>query len=200
MPDVPESATSTRDAIMAATYRALCEHGYAGTSISRIADEFDKSKSLLYYHYEDKDELLADFLGYLLDRLEADLREDLPEKPRERLFGLIEKLAPASVDDEHLQFFRALLEMRAQVPHQSAYREQFERTDELIRAELTDTIKAGIENGDFAPVDPARTAEFVLATLYGVLERGVPTGDSESIQTAREELEAYLEVRLLEEE
>lgn len=197
MPDVPESDGSTRDAIMAATYRALCAHGYAGTSISRIAEEFEKSKSLLYYHYEDKDELLADFLAYLLDRLAADLRGDRPEEPVERLFGLIEKLAPTDVADEQLRFFRALLEMRAQIPHQNAYREQFERTDELILTELTETIEAGIESGDFATVDPDRTAEYVLATLYGGLERGVPTGDRDAIRTTREELDRYLEERLL---
>lgn len=197
MPDVTDSAASTQDAIMAATYRALCEHGYAGTSISRIADEFEKSKSLLYYHYEDKDDLLADFLEHLLDRLATDLREDAPTEPRERLFALIEKLAPADVDDDHMPFFRALLEMRAQVPHQEAYREQFERTDALILSELTETIEAGIESGEFATVDPDRTAEFVLATLYGALERGVPTGDQAAIKTTREELDRYLEARLL---
>ncbi len=56
---------------MAATYRALCAHGYADLTMQRIADEAGKSKSLLHYHYGTKQELLVAFLDYLFDRFEA---------------------------------------------------------------------------------------------------------------------------------
>lgn len=52
--------------IMEATYRALQKHGYGNLTIQHIADEFENSKTLLYYHYDGKDELLVDFLDYVL--------------------------------------------------------------------------------------------------------------------------------------
>lgn len=68
-----EVSGDTREAIVRATYRALCANGYADTTISAIAAEFEKSKSLLYYHYDGKDDLLEEFLRFVLDQLESEL-------------------------------------------------------------------------------------------------------------------------------
>ena len=192
-----ETSETTEEAIMAATYRALCDHGYAGTTISRIGEEFEKSQSLLYYHYDDKDDLLSDFLAYLLDRLETELAGTAGKDPRRRLESLFEKLAPRDPDRERRQFFQALLEMRAQAPHEPAYRDQFERSDALIVSELTETIEDGIETGVFADVDPERTAEFVYSTLSGTLDRCVTLGRWDPIDRTRRELDRYVETHLL---
>ncbi len=181
---------------MAATYRALCAHGYAGTSISRIAEEFPKSKSLLYYHYEDKDELLADFLGFLLDQLEAELEADAPDSPAERFDDFLDKLVPAGMDDDHLQFFQALIEMRAQAPHNETFRQQFDRTDDVIVTTLTETIEAGVEQGVFRNVDAAQTAEFIHATVYGMLVRSVPLDNEAVLVATRDELDSYVDRHL----
>ena len=45
-----ESRPDSTDDIMSATFRALSKHGYASLSMQDIADEFDKSRSLLHYH------------------------------------------------------------------------------------------------------------------------------------------------------
>ena len=65
-----EAPEGTREEIMRATYLALCEHGYASLTIQRISDEFPKSKSLIYHHYDGKDDLLIDFLEFVLERFE----------------------------------------------------------------------------------------------------------------------------------
>jgi len=182
---------------MTATFRALCEHGYAGATISRIAGEFPKSKSLLYYHYEDKEELLSDFLAHLLDQLESELENDTAECPDARFETLLDLLAPSEPAEERVRIFQALLEMRAQAPHEPAYREQFRRTDELIVSELTDTIEAGVENGTFRDVDPERTAEFILTSLYGTLDRSILLEDPDRMARFRDELDRYVEETLL---
>jgi len=192
-----DSVESTDEAIMAATYRALCTHGYAGTTISRIGEEFEKSQSLLYYHYDDKDDLLADFLTYLLDRLEAELSDCQATAPRECLTSLLEKLAPRDPGEERRQFFQALLEMRAQTAHKPAYRDQFERSDAVIVVEFTETIEAGIEQGVFADVDAERAAEFIYSTLYGALDRSVTLNQWDPLDRTRQELDRYLESHLL---
>lgn len=53
--------------IMGATFRALCEHGYADLTMRDIAEESDRSKAALHYHYDDKEGLLVAFLDHLYD-------------------------------------------------------------------------------------------------------------------------------------
>ncbi|WP_248299364.1 TetR/AcrR family transcriptional regulator [Halorhabdus amylolytica] len=182
---------------MIATFQALCKHGYAGTSISRIAEEFPKSKSLLYYHYEDKEELLSDFLAHLLDQFESELEADGDEPPIERLETLLDLLAPENPAEERVQLLQAMMEMQAQAPHKPAYREQFRRTNELITTALVDVIEDGIADGTFRDVDAQRVAEFVLASLYGTLDRSVLVEDPDSIGSLRDELDRYIAEMLL---
>ena len=80
--------------LMAATYRALCAHGYADLTMQRIADEAGKSKSLLHYHYGTKQELLVAFLDYLFDRFEARVAATEGDAPETRLRVLLDKMVP----------------------------------------------------------------------------------------------------------
>ena len=75
MDDPFAEPSNTRQAILGAAFRALCEHGYANVTIQRIGDEFDKSPSLVYHHYDGKDDLLIDLLGFLLDEFEASIAD-----------------------------------------------------------------------------------------------------------------------------
>ncbi|VTT87832.1 Transcriptional regulator, TetR family [Halorubrum sp. DM2] len=79
MDDPFAEPSDTRQAILGAAFRALCEHGYANVTIQRIGDEFDKSPSLVYHHYDGKDELLIDLLEYLLDQFEASIADGSAE-------------------------------------------------------------------------------------------------------------------------
>jgi len=182
---------------MLATYRALCTHGYPNTSIAKIADEFEKSKSLLYYHYDDKEDLLEDFLSFLLERLEAELDEVDHENPRKHLLALIDRLLPSEMDDQAFQFRRAILEIRSQAPYHGAYREQFERSDTLFLSEFVSVIERGIEEGQFRAVNAEETAEFVYSAAYGALERGVTLEDPDIIEQNRAIIQEYVESQLV---
>jgi AcrR family transcriptional regulator len=178
----------TTAAIMEAVYRALSRNGYPATTMSEIAAEFEKSKSLLYYHYESKEELLNDFFALLCERLEATLIEETDDDPRERLFALIERLLPSELDDEALRFRRAFFEIRSQAPHNQSYHEQIERSDEIVLDALTETVRQGVDEGRFVDVDPDREAELLFSTIYGIMERGVTLEDRELIERNRDAL------------
>jgi len=186
----------TTDEIMRATYRALFQHGYSATTISKIADEFDKSKSLIYYHYEDKEELLGAFLEYLLDQLESDLAASDGEDPKSHLLEIVDLLLPSELEDERFTFLRALLELRAQAPYHESYREQFERSDELVVSLLVEAIEWGIEEDVFRAVNSREVAEFVYSTAYGAIERGVTVDDPTILHENRTYIESYLEATL----
>ena len=182
--------------IMEATYRALCEHGYAATSISKIADEFDKSKSLLYYHYEDKEDLLEDFLGFLLDEFETKVASIDEKEPREQLAAVIDLLVPSNVNDEDMHFRRAVLEIRAQAPYHETYQKQIERSDDLILGEIIDALELGIDSGAFRSVNARKVAEFIYSTAYGAIERGVTLDDKSVLTDGRQAIDDYVDSQL----
>ncbi|GAA0449245.1 TetR/AcrR family transcriptional regulator [Halococcus dombrowskii] len=160
--------TDTREEIMEATYRALCEHGYANLTMQAIADEFEKTKAVLHYHYDTKDELLAAFLEHLLDRFTSRLDVD-SDDPNARLDALVDELLLGLDDEsgEDREFHTALLELRAQAPHNAAFREQLAANYDLLLDMLTTIIDDGIEQGVFHDVDAERLAALIMATMLG---------------------------------
>lgn len=73
----------TRAEILEATNRALCEHGYAGLTVQRIADEASVTSAAIHYHFDTKEELLNAFLDDLIGRFESELRVSRPTRGRD---------------------------------------------------------------------------------------------------------------------
>ena len=89
----------TRERIMDATYRALCEYGYASLTMQDIADECDCSTSLLHYHFDTKDDLLVALLDHLISRFEERVSPE-NDDPRDQLVDLAERArVDAALDD-----------------------------------------------------------------------------------------------------
>ena len=182
---------------MRATYRALCEHGYADLTIQRIGDEFGKSKSLLYHHYDGKDALLVDFLEFMLERFEENATELDGDGPYARLQSVIDFHLPREMSEERAEFTAAMVELRSQAAHDDAYREQFTRSDALIRGRIADVVREGIEEGVFRDdVDPDDAAKSLFSGLYGTVVMRVTT-DNDTVDAVRRELDAYVRSRLL---
>lgn len=173
MTDGAEEGTGpdTRRAIMEATYAALCEHGYTDLTMQAIADEFDKTKAVLHYHYDTKDELLVAFLDYLLDQFLDTVAVEPGADPADRLAALIDALLLGDHDalgeTDHWEYHTALLEVRAQAPHNDAFREQLTTNYRFVADAVAAVLEDGIERGDFREVDPDRTATWLLATVNG---------------------------------
>lgn len=191
-----DERSETRQAIMEATYRALRTHGYADLTIQAIADEFAKSKSLLYYHYDTKDDLLVDFLEYGLDRFAAEDAVDPTDPPETQLRTFLDDFLPASLGDEQRAFQVAIFDLRSQAPLDQAYREQFSRADRIIHETLVSILDEGIEQGVFRDIDVEHTAELLHSVMTGGMARHLTTTDRETV-TARRALDSYIESHLL---
>ncbi|AEH36058.1 TetR/AcrR family transcriptional regulator [Halopiger xanaduensis] len=191
----------THAQMMEATYEALRKHGYSELTIQRIGDEFPKSKSLIYQHYDSKDELLVAFLEYLLEQFEADLPIDAEfDDAQEHLETLIEYALPDEFDDDHLDFAGAIEALRGQAPHDETYQEQFAAADEFYRRLTAEVIRDGIEQGVFRDVDPERAAAFIVTTVHGARNQRVTADTDDPVRAARQELEAYVRTRLVADE
>jgi AcrR family transcriptional regulator len=195
-----QDTDETRTALMQATYDALCKHGYAGLTIQRIGDEFPKSKSLIYQHYDGKDELLVAFLGFMIEHFESEVPIDDSDNASDQLQAHLDHLLASTLDEERYEFMSAMTELRAQAPHNEAYRERFTKTDQIFHSHLTDVLRTGIENGEFRAVDPEQTAELLLTVINGAMLRRMTTDDSPDLQAVRTELDEYIRSRLLSED
>lgn len=167
----------TRSAIMEATYRALCAHGYGALTMQDIADECDRSKSALHYHYDTKAELLTAFLDHLLADFESKVEASADLPPEERLAGFVDWFVFDRDDDERERFHLALLELRAQGAFTEQYRKQLRRSDDLLVEMVADIIDDGIESGAFEDVDPDETATLMVAALDGARTRQITLRD-----------------------
>jgi AcrR family transcriptional regulator len=184
---------STDEEIMEATFRVLVDVGYSDLSIRRIADEFEGSQSLIYYHYDDKEDLLAGFLEYLLDAFEEKIAAIEADDPVERLTALVELIVPQRDDPDHLPFNQALEEIRVQTPYHDRYRDLFGELDARFRCELRTTIERGLDDGIFAGVDAAAAAERLQLLLFGVVSRSVPMQDWAELERGQAIAETEIE-------
>lgn len=160
----------TRVVIMEATRRALCEHGNAGLTIQRIADESSLSTAAIHYHYDTKEELLNAFLDHLLEAFEGELACEATD-PRERLQTLLDAVFPG--DDRDDRFAVALIEIEAQAPYHEAYRERLAAMDGRVRDVVADAVRDGIDAGHFDDADPESVARFVATAINGAHVRDV---------------------------
>lgn len=208
MEDPFAEPADTREAILGAAFRALCEHGYADLTIQRIGEEFDKSPSLVYHHYDGKDELLVDLLEFLLDGFESALSADafdLP--PRARLDAYITAMTdptetqPGAAPDG--RFLTAVVELRAQAPTDDAYRAHFDRSDRVFQTFLEKSVReaaAAIDADARATagdtVSPIEVAATLQALASGAMLRWATTNDHDWIPSVRRGADRYLEATL----
>ncbi|AXR76872.1 TetR/AcrR family transcriptional regulator [Natrarchaeobaculum sulfurireducens] len=160
----------TQEAIMQATYRALCTHGYSSLTMQSIADEFDKTKGVIHYHYDTKQDLLVAFLEYLLDAFERDIAVDEQQDPGTRLEALIETLLfgpPERGEFDHWELTTAMLEIRSEAPHNPEFRRQLSHNYETVEAMVIAIVEDGIEQGVFRDVDAEEVATLLLTTING---------------------------------
>ena len=182
--------------IMKATYRALLEHGYAGLSISRIADELDKSKASIYYHYDSKDDLLVAFLEYAADQFESSVATETGDDPRADLDHVVEKLLPRQPSEEQRQVQSVVLGLRSQAVTSEPFREQITAMDDRLANTVRKIVDRGIEEGTFRDVDSTRVAEHVLATVNGAMYARATTDREDAVAAVRDSLSAYLDATL----
>jgi len=183
--------TETPEEIIAATGRALCEHGYAGLTMQRIAEEASMTTAAIHYHFDTKAELLNAFLDDLVDRFEARLACDA-EDPGERLEAFLDAVftTPENADAVPV----ALMEMKGQSPHQDSFRGRFLALDEVMRSVVADAVRDGVDAGRFDDAAPDDVARHVVTAIDGAHVRTVALG--EDAGTTRAVVERYLELQL----
>jgi AcrR family transcriptional regulator len=188
----PAVAEGARERILAAAVERIATDGIDDVRIARIAMDAGISTSLVHYHFETREALLAQALEYSFE-LAGDVRigeeeGDVPNHTR-RLAAMVDQCLPYPGELERDWILWVELWLRA-VRH-TELRPTAARLYGRMRRWFAEAIAAGVEAGEFdAGVDPERTADRVLALCDGFGVRAL-LGDLE-IEQARAEVWAVL--------
>lgn len=176
--------SDSKGQIMDATYKALSKHGYADLSIEKIAEEFEKGKSLIYYHYSDKQELMVSFLDFMVEKMEEETGKFEDLEPEEKLDKMLEE--GLAIDDPEMKEFRkAMMEMQAQTPHNPEFAEKFQQINDLLQKRFEKVLK---ENN---VEKPEIKTEIIISTIEGLSNRSISQENTKNLEKMKEEIKRY---------
>src|SRR5438105_13844479 len=199
MPAIPWSwpRPTVARAPLAAAVRPIAREGIDGGRLARIAMAAGVSTSLVHYHFESRDALLAEALDYSYAHA-GDARISSGELPvsshAERLQSMIDQCLPTSealADDWVLW-----VELWLRAVRNPELRKVAEELYARLHAWFADEIAAGVESGEFGACDPDQVADLALALLDGYGIRTLIGDSAVSIERARREVAAALAGRL----
>ncbi len=172
--------SDARERILAAAVRRIALEGIDAVAIARIAMDAGVSTSLVHYHFDSRERLLAEALEYSYAHAGAVRLEGLDAPGAdathvERLAAMVDQCLPTTAALAEDWVLWVELWLRA-VRH-AELRPVAEELYARLHAWFADEIAAGIADGEFARCDPDEVADRTLALLDGF---GVRTliGDS----------------------
>jgi AcrR family transcriptional regulator len=184
-----------RERILAAAVERIASDGIDGVRIARIAMDAGVSTSLVHYHFETRDALLAEALDYSFE-LAGDIRigEDEGDAPdnTHRLAAMVDQCLPYPGILE--RDFILWVELWLRASRHPDLRRTASRLYDRMHEWFREAIAAGVESGEFGATDPDRLADRALALLDGFGIR-VLVGDI-PIEHARAEAWAMLAAEL----
>ncbi|EHK00986.1 TetR family transcriptional regulator [Candidatus Haloredivivus sp. G17] len=173
--------SDSEEEIMNSTYIALCKHGYADLTIEKIADESEKGKSNIYYHFDDKKALILDFLDFMKDNLEEEFESLNSSSPEENFDELLDMMLGVE-DEEMWDFHRALMEIQGRAQYDEDFEQKFRELDEIVLEKFTETLREmNVER-------PEDQAELIVSTVQGALTRKLTLENSEGLKKIKEEI------------
>lgn len=190
---------TSRAEIVAAAARAFMSRGYAGSSIDMIAKELGTTKGPIYYRYTSKADLFFEVQKEAM-HMNLELIGPLATgtgSPGERLQQMIEQQILLIMT--HLPFQRVLVqgvEMHLDSSTTPAQRKMLDllisKRDEYEQL-FVRVIAEGVENGDFATVDPGIFAKVMLGSITWLTMWYRPQADDASArQKLAHEMTGYV--------
>jgi AcrR family transcriptional regulator len=198
--DEPEDA---RERVMRAVFVVLREHGYAGLSIKRIADEVGMQKASIYHHYSDKDDLLFSFLEFVLELFETEFIQQSGMEPEEQLRKLIDRAtlggeatAPECAVESPDAVMDAFMIVRSQALHDDCYRGRITEVDERLREHLAGLVRGATDDARGETETETEAVEHAATSLQTMIAGAFfqrATSEEPDLEPVRQEAHAYLD-------
>ena len=162
-----------RRRILAAAIAVLRDRGFTGTRVADIATTAGTSPALVLYHFSSLADVLVAALESVEDDYYAGLGDGTDVDPRDRLVQMAQTSSeggPAFGD------WRLWIEVWVRSLHDDRIDGLRRASDQRWRAEITATVRSGVEQGVFASADPERTGLRIACLMDGLAVQTVLGG------------------------
>jgi AcrR family transcriptional regulator len=189
------SREAAREQILAAAVRQIAREGIDAVSIARIARQAGVSTSLVHYHFDSRESLLAEAIDYSYERAsEVRLGGGDTVGPdaghAQRLAAMVDQCLPVS--DALREDWVLWVELWLRAVRHSELRPVAEELYARMHAWFACEIAAGIATQEFARCDPADVADRTLALLDGLGVRALIGDGAMTLDRARRTVRASL--------
>ncbi|MBB5858240.1 TetR/AcrR family transcriptional regulator [Amycolatopsis umgeniensis] len=180
-PKVQERLDAQRGAVLAAALEQLAERGYAGCSVSAVAERAGVAVGSVYRHFPTKAALVVELFRQVVSREVEAVRavSERPGTPAERVVAVFDTFASRALKAPRMAY--ALLAEPVDAPIE-AERLVFRRA---FRDVVAQHVADGVRSGEF----PAQDAEVTAAALVGaaaeVLIGPLTTGSADEVSGLR---------------
>ncbi len=156
-----------RNEILMTTCQVVIERGFAGTRISDVAKRLDVSSSLIHYHFDSKEQLLAEAFNHYAQTDLAEMVDELESSPTAlgRLDRVIHNMVPEGSDDMEWMLWIDGWGEALRNPMMKKISQQLdEQTSDMLERVLT----SGVDSGEFVCASPRATATRLTALVDGL--------------------------------
>jgi AcrR family transcriptional regulator len=191
-----ETETSARDRILQAACALIAERGIGGARIAQIAKAAGVSTALVHYHFRTREVLLSETLDYAFDlaaavRLRAagengDSGDDGDGSASRRLADVVEQSLPTT--DPGRREWQLWAELWLGAARDPSLRPIAAQMYARYRTWIATAVAEGVAAGEFAAVDPGRTADLAMALIDGLGLRVLLGDPSMPLEQARERI------------
>lgn len=181
------SATEKRgkqsDAIVEATLQALRKHGYAATSLARIAEEAGTSKRMVLHYFETREQLFDEVVRSICRRILAQAEQAISQQadPSTALSESLDLLWKEVLADPglHAVFFGFIAESVTDSSLRSTIAEVRGEYRDMIARLLADSRQEGRITKEVESL-----ATLILSTIAGLTIDFLERGDTPALQRA----------------
>lgn len=162
-----QTVEERRQEILETTCRVVIERGFAGTRVADVAQRLGISSSLVHYHFESKQSLLAEAFSHYARTALQELEEYVFEvpAPSDQLARALEDFVPEGSDDlEWMLWIDAWGEALRNPLMKSISQELDERGVSLIES----IVARGNSQGDFDCPNPRASAMRLMGLIDGL--------------------------------
>ena len=162
-----QTVEERRTEILETTCEVVIERGFAGTRISDVAKRLDVSSSLIHYHFDSKEQLLAEAFAHYARKDLAEMLGEVESAPSAlaKLDRVIHNYVPEGSDDvEWMLWIDGWGEALRNPMMKKISQELDEQSAELLER----VIAGGVEAGEFTCADPRAAAMRLTALVDGL--------------------------------
>ena len=156
-----------RTEILEVTCEVVIERGFAATRIADVAKRLDVSSSLIHYHFDSKEQLLAEAFSLYARKELADLMEEVESLPTAvaQLDRAVQNSVPEGSGDMEWMLW---IDAWGEALRNPMMKRISQELDAQAAAHLREILAWGVESGEFVCPDPQASAVRLTAVIDGL--------------------------------